>query len=161
MNKFRDLLYDKNDIVVALIIILVAALVIVWRIDAIMAFPQTIIAAEEAGNEKSLPTKYSATKDTEGVDDGIRTPGSVASKDDEEKDVKKSTGYSVYINYGDTVSTVASYLVDLGFFETEEECIAAINDAGLSQKLQLGTHVIPRDATPEEAIKALTTSPGA
>ena len=160
MNKFRDLLYDKNDIVVALVIILVAALIIVWRIDAIIGFPQTIIAAEEDGKGQSLPTKYSATKGTEGVDDGIRTPGSAA-KDDGEKDGQKPSGYSVYINYGDSVNTVAGYLVDLGFFDTKEGCIAAINDAGVAQKLQVGTHVIPRDATPEEAIKTLTTSPGA
>lgn len=159
MNKFRDLLYDKNDLVVALVLILVAALVITWRIDAIMDFPKTIIAAEETDQEKTQPTKYSATKDEEGVDDGIRTPGSVAAGNDKD-DSDKSAGFSVYIGYGDSVSTVAAYLVDLEFFETTEECIAAFNAAGVAHKLQIGTHVIPRDATPEEAIELLTTAPG-
>jgi multidrug resistance efflux pump len=41
MNKFKDFLYDKNDIMVALVILIVAAVVIFFRINAIMDYPST------------------------------------------------------------------------------------------------------------------------
>ena len=31
MKKFKDFLYDKNDILIALLILIVAALIITWR----------------------------------------------------------------------------------------------------------------------------------
>ena len=33
MKKFKDFLYDKNDILIALLILIVAALIITWRMN--------------------------------------------------------------------------------------------------------------------------------
>ncbi|HPR24120.1 MAG TPA: hypothetical protein PLM92_02900 [Bacillota bacterium] len=41
MSKFKDFLYDKNDIMVALVILIVAAVIIFFRINAIMDYPST------------------------------------------------------------------------------------------------------------------------
>jgi|GEM_PF-6953786 len=38
MRKFKDILYDKNDILVAVVILLVAAAIIFFRINAIMDY---------------------------------------------------------------------------------------------------------------------------
>ena len=42
MKKFQDFFYDKNDIIIALLILLFAGLLIMWRIDVIMDYPQTL-----------------------------------------------------------------------------------------------------------------------
>ena len=43
MERFKDFLYNKNDILVALIILAIAAAVIVFRIDAIMEYPKALV----------------------------------------------------------------------------------------------------------------------
>ncbi len=47
MEKIKDFFYDKNDLVVALIIIAVAGLLIAWRVDIIMDYPQAMAAELE------------------------------------------------------------------------------------------------------------------
>jgi len=42
MNKIKNFLYNKNDIIVALIILVIAAAIIYFRINAIMDYPQTL-----------------------------------------------------------------------------------------------------------------------
>ena len=44
MKKFKDFLYDKNDIIIALLILVVASLLIIWRMEAIMEYPKTLIS---------------------------------------------------------------------------------------------------------------------
>lgn len=40
MDKIKDFFYNKNDVIIALLILAIAAAVIYFRIRAIMAFPQ-------------------------------------------------------------------------------------------------------------------------
>ena len=42
MKTFKDVLYDKSDILVAVLILLAAIAVIINRVDAIMEYPQTL-----------------------------------------------------------------------------------------------------------------------
>lgn len=56
MDKLKDFFYNKNDIIVAVIILLVAAFVIYSRIGAIMNYPETISSEnvkEEIKTEQS------------------------------------------------------------------------------------------------------------
>ncbi len=39
MKGLKDFIYDKNDILIALVILILAALLIIWRMDVIMAYP--------------------------------------------------------------------------------------------------------------------------
>ena len=41
MKSMKDIIYDKSDIVVALLILFVAAAIIINRVDAIMDYPST------------------------------------------------------------------------------------------------------------------------
>lgn len=60
MNKIKDFFYNKNDIVVALLILAIAMTIIYFRVIAIMEYPKTIIEdtpkaliEEELDNTKS------------------------------------------------------------------------------------------------------------
>lgn len=44
MNKLKDIFYDKSDILVAIMILLVAAGIIFWRLNAIMDYPEKLAA---------------------------------------------------------------------------------------------------------------------
>jgi hypothetical protein len=46
MKSIKDIIYDKSDIAVALIILLIAGAIILNRIDAIMDYPSTFGAAQ-------------------------------------------------------------------------------------------------------------------
>ena len=41
MKSIKDIIYDKSDIAVALVILLIAAAIIFNRVDAIMDYPST------------------------------------------------------------------------------------------------------------------------
>lgn len=47
MDKFKDFLYNKNDVIVALIILVIALAIIAFRIVAIMDYPKTLAAEQE------------------------------------------------------------------------------------------------------------------
>ena len=44
MKKLKDILYDYNDILIALAIMVIAALLIMWRISAIVDYPREFIS---------------------------------------------------------------------------------------------------------------------
>lgn len=47
MDRFKDFLYNKNDVIVALIILVIALAIITFRIVAIMDYPKTLAAEQE------------------------------------------------------------------------------------------------------------------
>ena len=60
LKKIRDFIYDINDIFVAIIILLAAAGIIIWRSTAIMAYPDYLAAKN--------PPSNSANVDFSGID---------------------------------------------------------------------------------------------
>lgn len=44
MERFRDFIYKKNDIIVALVILVVALVIISSRVAAIMEYPQEMLS---------------------------------------------------------------------------------------------------------------------
>jgi hypothetical protein len=57
IKKLKDIFYDLNDIMVALIIIAVAALVIAANIDSILAYPSSIAEEIQLPGDEA-PTQY-------------------------------------------------------------------------------------------------------
>ena len=64
MKKFKDFLYDKNDIIIALLILVIASLLIIWRMEAIMEYPKTLISdTESTSTELDSATDEGQTQD--------------------------------------------------------------------------------------------------
>lgn len=63
MKHLKDFLYDKNDIIIAFVILLIAGLLIFWRMEVIMDYPQTL--AEETGTTKT--TEESAVENPDQI----------------------------------------------------------------------------------------------
>jgi len=66
MDKLRNFLYDKNDIVVAIAILAIAAIIITGRIDAIMSYPDRLAAEASAQNGQEQ-------EESDAVQDGGQT----------------------------------------------------------------------------------------
>lgn len=80
MKKFKDFLYDKNDILIAVLILVVAASIIAWRMDVILQYPKQLIH-----NDKQIETP---TVDPSKTDDTSKGDN----KNDANKDGDAATG---------------------------------------------------------------------
>ena len=47
MKKLKDFIYDKNDIVIAILILAVAALIISWRLGIILEYPKQLLGTDD------------------------------------------------------------------------------------------------------------------
>ncbi len=52
MEKFKDFLYNKNDIVVAIIILLIALTIIAFRVKDIMQYPKELAEQQSQAIQK-------------------------------------------------------------------------------------------------------------
>ncbi|PKM84857.1 MAG: hypothetical protein CVU86_05080 [Firmicutes bacterium HGW-Firmicutes-11] len=173
MNRLKDLIYNKNDVLIALVIVLVAGFVIFDRIGVIMDYPSMLTAQAAEQNGEVVPE----TPGNDGVDLDPETPvsddpGSEDPVTDGEEpavdppapdpDPEQTTGepavqqVSVYIEYGVNGSQIAQLLVDAGLLENTDAFYTALSAAGADTKLQAGSFKIPSNATPAEIIQIIT-----
>lgn len=141
MNRLKDILYDKNDLLVALVILAIAGFVIYNRIDVIMDYPGTLVA--QAGTE-SPPV-------AEQIDESDD-----ADQQTDETDEPEINQISIYIEYGATGNHIAQLLIDYDLIQTKEQFYDAVAAAGADTRLQAGNFKIPSNATPAEIIEIIT-----
>jgi hypothetical protein len=167
MKKLKDIYYDLNDIMVAVIIVAIAALVIVTNIDSILNYPSGI-ATEIQTPEKQTPTTYAEnppitneggadTTSGQGTTDaavggGTATGGGVTGN----TGTGEVVNYSVYINPGETGDQIADKMIGVGLFKDRQQFHDAVAAAGADGKLRAGNFIIPSDSTPAEVISIIT-----
>ena len=155
MNKLKDFIYDKSDIVIALLIISIAGLIVFSRIDAILSYPETF-AANAKPPVVSAPAIHAGDKDA---------TSSAAIEDDandgdaNDGDGKDMEMLAIYINYGESLQSVADKFVSVELFSTAEEFLSVIEDAGVQTRIKTGNFIISPNATDEEVIEIIT-NPG-
>lgn len=145
MSKLRDIIYDRSDIIVALVIILIASFIVFSRIDAILSYPETFAANAPSTSEDSSKaavtyTTGSATTENAVTEDGVEM-------------------LAIYINYGESLQAIADKFVLVDLFSTSEEFLSAIENADAATQIKSGNFIIPSNATSEEVI-AIITKPG-
>ena len=164
MKKLKDIFYDLNDIMIALIIVAIAAFVILANIDSILDYPNAI-AAEATVTDEKTPTNYAdnppITNDLTGAavgqdDDGdqIATDGGISGQ--QGNGIGDVDEYAVYINSGETGDQIADKLIGVGLFKDRQQFRDAVTAAGAEGKLKAGNFIIPSNATPAEVVKILT-----
>ncbi len=151
MNKVKDFFYDKNDILVALIVLLLAAVIVFWRVSVIMNYPEKMVAlASENAN------KVNSSQDAD-----PSTTGGAVTPQDGESDQPVHTGAddveicAVYVNYGESLEVIAQNCMAAGLIDSVDEFISVVNSLGAASSIQSGQHHIPSDATPEELVQYL------
>lgn len=169
MQKLKNILYDKNDILVALIIVCVAGVIIFNRIETIMDFPSTLAAdtgtkvnepatAGDNENDKSQDTTKDSSKNTtEESKDKDKNKGSDSSKTNlANADKDKVTNLSVYIAPGSSASDIANIFLTANLIKDKQEILSAISTAGAESKLKAGTFIVPSNSTPAEIVAIIT-----
>lgn len=179
MKKLKDIFYDMNDILVALIIVAVAGLIISSNIDSILAYPSRI-AEEIQVPEKETPTNYADNPPI--TDPGSDTPDQSGTDGQPDGSQNQTTGgsgtqgqtgtqgggtqgnagtgevvnYSVYIAPGSTGEQIADIMIGAGLFSSRQDFLSAVNAVGAESKLQAGTFIIPSNSTPAQIISIIT-----
>lgn len=126
MRKLKDFFYDKNDILIVLLILAAAAFIIYTRIGAIMDYPEQLAKEAAAAQEQQV-----------------------------EETTTESTVVSITIDEDDTIATVSEALADEGLVDSaadfEEYATDAAGEDG-EVTLSTGTFQIPEGSSDEEIL---------
>ncbi len=166
MQKLKDIIYDKNDLLVALFIILIASAIMFNRIDAILSYPSAVAASNATVNKGSavntgVTSKPASTSEGALVNanskDGntsMSNPSSGAISGD--SPAQNVVNYSIYVEPGASASKIADLVLSVKLIQTKEEFLQAVDNSGLSGKLKSGTFIIPSNANLDTVIQILT-----
>ncbi len=136
MKAFKDFLYDKNDIIIALVILLIAGLLIAWRLNVIMDYPQT------------LAQETDTTETTE--ESAVENPDQLWIDNELSRDV------TVTVSGGTAASAVQS-LVDVGVFSSYEEFDKVCSEAGcIPEDIKANTFTFDKGSTKADIAKQVT-----
>ena len=152
MKKLKDFIYDKNDIIIAILILAAATLVIFWRLSVILEYPKQLLG----NDEPSVETPVDNTDD----ETGSQTDDEKDPSDDAEnlplwqngaltKDVEvKVTGSSA--------SAAIQCLIDEGLFEDYSEYQRICEESGLNhEKVKAGTFTFKQGSTKKDIAKIM------
>lgn len=169
MKKLKDFLYDNNDILVAFAILVVAALLIVWRMSAIIEYPKTYMndgaVAESPDNSDAESGDSSGDSNSDAnTGDGQSEPA------DNDKDSSADKPTELWSNgklsktvevsvYGDTASSALQCLIDVGLFKDYAEYQSACDSLGIDhQKVSAGVFSFEKGSTKNDIARAINWS---
>ena len=166
MKKIKDFIYDYNDIVLAILIIVVAGAVIFWKVSDIMAYPSFAKAQQEAKQQEQtidmddidltpIPVDTNVNPGTDEIG-GEGSEGQTTPEVTPEVTPQPKVDKKFEVKSGDYFSTAAKNLKTAGLIEDSQAFIQTVKDLGLESKLQIGIFTIPAGATYEEIAHILT-----
>lgn len=174
MKKFKDFLYDKNDIIIALLILVIASLLIIWRMEAIMEYPKTLISdTESTSTELDSATDEGQTQDPAAGDTSDQGSSDQDAQDGDGPDSSQSdTGgtSALWSNgvlsrdvevkvSGSSAAEAVECLVAAGLFDDYADYQSACTSAGLDhQKVSAGTFTFTKGSAKTDIAKAVNWS---
>ncbi|MCT4562951.1 MAG: endolytic transglycosylase MltG [Maledivibacter sp.] len=180
LEKLKDFFYDFSDTLLSLFIVLIMALVIVWKLSGAMSIPllknmdepsQKIIAENPQDNSTNLvdsnnndtSTSDNVSQEVSNNDTSSETPVdsniNVEVVDNEPKDTKNIEDIKdikVEIPKGTIGAGIAKILKEQGLVETDSEFLNRVEELELSPKLRYGTFTIKSNSSIDEMISIIT-----
>ncbi|MCR5182002.1 MAG: hypothetical protein K6D56_03160 [Clostridia bacterium] len=187
MNKIKDLIYDKSDILVAILILALAALIIVWRLGIILEYPKEVLGTDDAQTILTNPDDTTQetgevsgqtgetgeqTQTGENGETGEQTQtGEQTGNQDTQVDEPQATGElwdgdvlsrELKVTIPSEVTTAygaVQCLVEAGIFESYEEYRTICQENGFDhEKMRSGVFTFPKGATKLDIIKQVNWS---
>mgnify|MGYP001263515326 CR=1 FL=1 len=155
MKGLKDFLYNKNDILLAIAILVVAALLIYWRLNVIMDYPKEVARQTSTSNtteQSAVADDNSSTSDSTkaGSSDSSSASGSVFSGGVLTKDV------TVTVASGSATGAVNS-LVEAGLFKSYDDFVSTCKKAGCSaDNIKAATFTFDKGSTKADIAKKVT-----
>lgn len=185
MKKIKDLIYDYNDIFVALFIIALAGAIIMWRVSDIMAYPEYLASKErqtsadvdfsdvdlslsdvEEFNED--PGEFNSDGDASGAEQpegNGQTPSgqpAEAAQPPQQAAENPATGhvagedFKISIPSGASAAKIGEILKEAGCVSDPDAFVEAVIASGLDSKLKAGSFTIPAGSSMGEIVNILT-----
>ncbi len=172
MKKIKDLIYDYNDIFVALLIIAVAGAIIFWRVTNIMAYPdylagkdQTQTGEVDFSDVDLTPTNVEdfndnpedITTDVPEEGQGEQTPADETQTEDPTQTAQTDAdgNYVVEIPKGSSALGIARILKAQGIISDEDAFMEKVEEMDATMKMKYGTYKIPQGSSAEQIINIL------
>lgn len=167
MKKFKDFIYDKNDIIIAALILIVAALIITWRMNVILDYPKQLINSMNSDTNATEPADNTETNTT----DNTGNSGEQNTADNQNGDTSDSTAAGelwvdgvlsgdVEVDVtGVTASAAVQCLVDRGLFTDYAEYQTLCDEQGLDhEKVSAGTFTFAKGSTKAQIARKINWS---
>jgi len=149
MEKFKNFVYDKSDLLVALLIIALAGLVIWFGINNIMkpyaGSTDTKANTEATDQDAGLAGSATIGNDEDPGEDAGETPTDTPSE-----------SFKIIIQQNESSEQIADKLIAVGAIESKAVFYAKLEEMGLAARLQTGSFEIPAGASLEDVIRILT-----
>lgn len=174
LEKLKDIFYDKNDIILALIIVVAAGFFITHQVDAIMSYPELMTQELQAQQEEEIPsgqeTGDGETGAKPGTDvdnpDEAETPPETQTPETQAPETqtpssggsefKTAVDRTVEIPSGSHSASIASILSNAGVIPSKEAFLDAVTAANAETRLKAGTFKIPAGSTLDDVVRILT-----
>ncbi len=173
MKKFKDFIYDKNDIIIAVLILAVAALIIAWRLDVILQYPKQLINngadtnvsepadnTDNSGDNADKPADNSGDAANSNSGDNANNGDSTPAQEPAQLwvDGKLSRDIEVDVT-GTTASAAVQCLIDKGLFTDYSEYQEACASLGLNhEKVSAGTMTFTKGSTKADVARKINWS---
>lgn len=141
MNKIKDFFYDKNDIIIVLIILALAAFIIYSRIGIIMDYPEKLA-------DKNTTTVQTTVEETTTAPEETTTEKKAAAD--------SSATVEIKITDKDTSVTVAQKLEKAGLVESATEFEGYISNKDKADDIKTGTFKIEKGSSFEKILNTIT-----
>ena len=171
MKKLKDFIYDKNDIVIAILILAVAALIISWRLGIILEYPKQLLGTDNPVFDTPVSDDdVTQPDDSEGDDpqssEGDQPQGGEGETDEPqggetEEDIPLWDGgvltedVEVEVE-GASASAAVKCLVNAGLFEDYAEYQKICEEEGMNhEKVSAGTFTFKKGTTKVQIAKKI------
>lgn len=146
MKRFQDFFYDKNDIIIALLILCIAGLVIMWRIDVIMDYPQTL-----AKETDTVQTTEENAVDTE-------DPADPKEENTDQVWIAGELTHDITVSIaGGSATAAVDGLVSAGLFDSYDEFAKVCKAAGCApEDIKANTFTFVKGSTQADIAKQVT-----
>ena len=172
----RDFFYNKGDVLIAILIILVAATVIYFRVGIVMGNPDPGERIRDFFSSLNLPGQSGEPAVTVTEDDeeqqpaqpddtdtatqedqtSADEPGAQAPEPEDPAPPPSATAdITITVNAGDAASTIADKLLAAGAISDKQAFLAEVEAQGAASKLKQGTFTIPAGSSISDIIKIL------
>ena len=162
MKKFKDFIYDKNDIIIAILIMAAAALIIFWRLNVILDYPKQFLASEEPSVEtpaENPDNDGTPAAENDKPESGTQTEGNDAETDQQDASLWQGGVLTKDVEVdvtGNSASAAIQCLIDKGLFEDYAEYQQICEENGLDhEKVKAGTFTFKQGSTKKDIAKEM------
>lgn len=129
MNKLRNFIYEKNDLIVALLVVLITASILWWKIDGIMEYPKKLVAVTVSDKERNT----------------------------QPEEVGKTSAVEINITKKDDPKTLSEKLAAANLLNEKEEFESKLKEVLNKRTLKRGKVKVEPDLRTEDLVSLVTS----